>query len=93
MRDPIGGGEAGHTHRKPEERLPYVMLPTDTDDEPKTHSIASTCDTPPTLTVTTVPPAIGPSHGSTPDTTIVSSSSWTPLDVYSRPLVLTSTAA
>ena len=93
-RDHPAVDDAGDTQRTPAELPPTAILPTDTDDEPNEHSIASaTCDTRPTLTVTTVPPTIGPSHGSTPDTTIVSSSSWTPLDVYSRPLVLTSTAA
>ena len=43
--------------------------------------------------VTTVPPSDGPDHGTRPLTTSETSSKRTPLDVYSRPLVLTSTDA
>jgi hypothetical protein len=42
--------------------------------------------------VSTVPPSAGPDHGATPRTTSETSSKRTPLAVYSRPLVLTSTA-
>ena len=43
--------------------------------------------------VTSVPPTDGPDHGDTPQTRSETSSKRTPLDVYSRPLVLTSTHA
>ena len=43
--------------------------------------------------VTTVPPSAGPDHGASPRTTSDTSSNRTPLDVYSRPFVLTSTDA
>ncbi len=43
--------------------------------------------------VTTVPPSAGPDHGARPLTTSDTSSKRTPLAVYSRPLVLTSTDA
>ena len=40
-----------------------------------------------------MPPSVGPDHGATPITTTDTSSKRTPLDVYSRPFVLTSTDA
>jgi len=43
--------------------------------------------------VTTVPPSAGPDHGASPLTTSETSSKRTPLAVYSRPFVLTSTDA
>ena len=41
--------------------------------------------------VTTVPPSTGPDHGATPRTNNETNSKDAPLDVYSRPFVLTST--
>ena len=45
------------------------------------------------MRVTTVPPRDGPDHGATPRTTNATCATLTPLDVYSRPLVLSSTTA
>ena len=44
-------------------------------------------------TVTSVPPSTGPDHGAIDRTTMHTTSSCTPDDVYSRPFVLTSTDA
>ena len=68
-------------------------MPPTTTPTPNAHASdpASASREPPI--VTTVPPSAGPDHGATPLTTSDTSSKRTPLDVYSRPFVLTSTDA
>ena len=61
---------------------------------PKLHrSEPAACASREPAIVTTVPPSDGPDHGATARTTSETSSKCTPLDVYSRPFVLTSTDA
>ena len=50
-------------------------------------------DDTPESSVSTVPPDVGPSHGETAADDSETTSKCTPLDVYSRPFVLTSTSA
>ena len=58
-------------------------------DSPKRHC-SSPAISPRPRTLTTVAPATGPLHGCTSSTRTDTSSSRTPSDVYSRPLLLTS---
>ena len=85
------GRPTGDTHRTPSEPCADAATPNET--APKWHRSASdACDSREPAIVTTVPPSAGPDHGAMPRTASETSSNCTPLVVYSRPFVLTSTA-
>ena len=89
------GSALGDTHRTPSE--PCADATDDASITPpnrhRSASASAACASREPAIVTTVPPSAGPDHGARPCTTSDTSSKCTPLDVYSRPFVLTSTTA